>query len=98
MVCFWGILCGALQMTATIIGGGTVQFNLDATQTALAEAALSAAFNAGNYSTGNVITSLTNPPVSGDYNTYNIFDMVGDGGTDTLAAGAQAFVLLGNNN
>ena len=82
-------------MTATIIGGNGVNFALDPTQTAIASAALAAAFQ--GYSVSNVLTAQNDTPTPGDYNIYNIFNLVSDGGTDTMNPGGQAFVLLGAN-
>lgn len=98
-------------MTATIIGGGQVSLSLNSSQAALAQAALAAA--GAGYSQGDVLTSLTAPPIAGDFNVYNILatnrgragdeaddenDNKGHGRTYTLDPGGQALVLTGRSD
>jgi Ca2+-binding RTX toxin-like protein len=90
-------------MTATIIGGGQVTLSLNSSQAALAQAALAAA--AAGYSQGAVLTSLTSPPIAGDFNVYNIQNTTHDhdhdddhAHTDTLKVGGQAMVLTGKDD
>lgn len=81
-------------MTATIIGGGQVTLSLNASQAALAQAALAAA--GAGYSQGAVLTALTAAPIAGDFNVYNI--VADPGHTDKLKLGGQALVLTGKED
>ena len=75
---------------ATIPGG--IQFALNPTEELLARQALAAA-SAGK--TFNVFTTMTTPPVAGDYNLYNVSPASGKG--VNLPGGADALVFYGSN-
>ncbi|MBK8212035.1 MAG: hypothetical protein IPK78_20960 [Rhodospirillales bacterium] len=79
--------------TATIVGGEHVTLNLSGAELKAAQDAL-AKLSEG-YSDGNVLHNLSNSPVPGE---LNIYEIASPGGTVTLPSGAQGLVLLGNKS
>ncbi len=80
-------------MSASIIGGGSLTFALDANQMNLAQLALDSAASAAAYGgLENVLGSTTVNPTSGDYNIYN---QPFKTGVASLPTGGQAVVVSG---